>query len=142
MSAMVIPDLMSSRRTSCRFTGGVALFFVVPDWADDISDRTIRFRKSSSRRAGLRHEVLGRACVWYREYGGNDSGKRRTISHHCRLPQQPVGGEGANLNARSSSMSGAGKPLDFPDLIDLGAARGFNLNRLSLGLANQRARDR
>src|SRR6476620_2956104 len=31
-----------------RFTGGVALFFVVPDWADDISHRTIRFRKSSS----------------------------------------------------------------------------------------------
>ena len=39
---------------------GVALFFVVPDWADDISDRTIGFRKSSSRRTGLRHEVLGR----------------------------------------------------------------------------------
>src|SRR5262249_17747982 len=46
-----------------RFTGGVALFFVVPDWADDIGDRTIRFRKSSTRRAGLRHEVLGKACA-------------------------------------------------------------------------------
>jgi len=32
-------------------------------------------------------------------------------------------------------MRGARKPLDFPDLIDLGAARGFNLNRLSLGPA-------
>src|SRR4029077_12349441 len=30
-----------------RLTGGVALLFVVPDWADDVSDRTIRFRKSS-----------------------------------------------------------------------------------------------
>jgi hypothetical protein len=39
--------------------GGVALLFVMPDWADDISNRTIRFQKSSSRRAGFRHEVLG-----------------------------------------------------------------------------------
>ena len=31
-----------------RFTGGVAFFFVVPDWADDICDRTIRFRKRAA----------------------------------------------------------------------------------------------
>ena len=46
-----------------RFTGSVALFFIMPDWADDISDGTVGFRKSSSRRAGCRHEVLGRAYV-------------------------------------------------------------------------------
>ena len=31
-----------------RFTGGVALFFVVPDWADDISDRTTEFGKAAA----------------------------------------------------------------------------------------------
>jgi hypothetical protein len=35
-------------------------------------------------------------------------------------------------------MLGASKPLDFPNLIDFSAARGFNLYRLSLALANQR----
>src|SRR5262249_42753967 len=38
-------------------------------------------------------------------------------------------------------MLGASKPLDFPNLIDFSTARGFNLYRLSLALANQRTRD-
>ena len=39
-------------------------------------------------------------------------------------------------------MLGASKPLDFPNLIDFSAARGFNLYPLSLALANQRTRNR
>ena len=55
-------DAKQTYELAC-FAGGFALFFVVPDRADDVSDRTIRFRKSSSRRAGLRREILGRAWL-------------------------------------------------------------------------------
>jgi hypothetical protein len=57
------------------FTGGVALFFVVPDWADDISNRTIGFRKSSNRRAESGHEVPRKAGTQCRKYGGKNSGE-------------------------------------------------------------------
>jgi hypothetical protein len=42
------------------FSGIVALFFVVPDWADNVRDWTIRFWKGDSRRDRSRYEALRR----------------------------------------------------------------------------------
>src|SRR5262249_10521559 len=42
------------------FAGIVALLFVVPDWADNVSDRTIGSRKGGSRSARSRQEFLRR----------------------------------------------------------------------------------
>ena len=44
-----------------RLAGIVALLFIVPDRADDLSHRAIGRRKGDSWRARFRHEVLGRA---------------------------------------------------------------------------------
>src|SRR5262249_34761166 len=50
------------------FAGCVALFFIMPNRANDISNGTIGVRKRNSRRARIRHELLRRAR--YSEYGG------------------------------------------------------------------------
>ena len=42
------------------FSGIVARFFVVPDWADNVRDWTIRFWKGDSRRDRSRYEALRR----------------------------------------------------------------------------------
>jgi hypothetical protein len=64
--------------------------------------------------------------------------KRFALSHHRPLPQWPLA---ANVPIRTPYLSGASKPLDFPNLIDLGAAWGFDLYRLAPGLTDQRTRD-
>ena len=43
------------------FAGCVALFFIVPNRANDIRNGTIGVRKRNSRRARTRHEFLRRA---------------------------------------------------------------------------------
>ena len=61
-----------------RFAGRVALFFIMPNRANDIRNGTIGVRKRISRRACIRHELLRRAG--YSEYGGNEGSN--CYSHH------------------------------------------------------------
>jgi hypothetical protein len=60
------------------FAGCVALFFIVPNRANDIRNRSIGARKRISRRARIRYELLRRAR--YSEYGGKEGGNY--YSHH------------------------------------------------------------
>src|SRR5262249_46344029 len=68
-------DAEQTHELAC-FAGSVALLFVVPDWADNVGDRTIGLWKGGSRRARSRQEFLGRDR--YRERGGKDGGNRHS----------------------------------------------------------------
>src|SRR6516164_8450397 len=60
------------------FAGCVALFFIMPNRANDISNGTIGVRKRNSRRARISHELLRRAR--YSEYGGKEGSN--SYSHY------------------------------------------------------------
>ena len=65
-------------RELARFARCVALFFILPNRANDISNGTIRVPKRNSRRARIGHELLRRAR--YGEYSGKEGSN--CYSHH------------------------------------------------------------
>src|SRR6516225_6735013 len=68
------------------FAGCVALFFIVPNRANDISNGTIGVRKRNSWRARIRHELLRRTR--YSEYSGKDGAS--CYSHHVASVQSAL----------------------------------------------------